>query len=269
MRKAAAFSLGFLCSVLSLTARADITDLYNLLRPTFPQAPRTVAESPPRRLLLNGFPLNMVSGKTPETPRQILDFYEARARQHSKGPVPTPVFRRDGEDFGLLVAAEGEGQEILDKMTARKQHYVHLAPLSMVFAQRTGELSTYLSISSEKPLPPNVLMPPNGQDAPGADLPGVPRPPGSLRSFSLIEPSAGYTAVSYVVETSPESAFRDAITTLQSADFVVDSAFGKAAYISGNLAMHLTRGRNDLVVSASSQPSQGQRSIILYVVRNL
>lgn len=249
--------------------RADVTDLFGLLRPAVPQAPRTVSESRPRPLLLNGFPLRLLSGRTPETPQQVLDYYEQHVRRTSKGPVPPPVFRRDGEDFGLLVATEGDGEELLRQMAARKLHYVHLGPLCMVFAQQTGELTTYLAITSGTPLPAEVLMPRSGHDAPGADLPGVPRPPGSLRSFSLSEPAAGYTAVSYVADQPAESAFTDTLSTLRDAGFALDRDFGSAAYRAGSLLMRVQRGRQDLLVSAQPHHGTAQRSLILYVVRSL
>ena len=74
-------------------ARADVSDLFGMLRPAVPQPPRTVSESRPRPLLLNGFPLRLLSGRTPETPGQVLDYYEQHVRHTSKGPVPPPVWR--------------------------------------------------------------------------------------------------------------------------------------------------------------------------------
>lgn len=250
-------------------ARADITDLFQLLRPNFPQAPRTLAESAPRHLLLNGFPLRMLSGRTPETPQQVLDFYEQRSRQRSRGAVPTPVFRREGQDFGILLAADGDGEELLRQMVARRLHYVHLAPLCMVFAQRAGELTTYLAISSDTPMPAQVLSPTSGQEAPGSDVPGVPRPAGSLRSFSLSEPAAGYVAVSYIVDQPPENAFASTVEELRAAGFTVDASFGTAARASGTLTLRLERGRQDLLISAVPHQSGAQRSLIMYVTRSL
>jgi hypothetical protein len=231
-------------------ADAAVLDLFDFLRLGHPQPPRTLANTPPRRLLLNGFPLQMLSGRTPESPRQVLDFYELRYRKRSQGALGAPVHRRDGDDFGLLVAADGNGEELLAQMRARKLHYVHLSPLCMVYAQKVGELTDYVAVFSDAPLPPNVLSPQNGQDAPGSDVPSVPRPAGALRSFSLSEPAVGYTAVSYIVEAPPHSAFSETVAQLRSVGWTGDSAFAQAANRSGNLMLRLERPGIDLIVSA-------------------
>lgn len=255
-------------AILSATpARAEIVDLLRMLQPNLP-VPRGLGHSSPRPLQLNGFPLQMVSGRAPETPRQILDSYQARYRDRHPGRLPSPAHREDGDDYGVLITVDGSGDDLLRRMAATRQHYLHLAPLCLVFAQQAGELTDYLAVWSDTPLPRSVLAPPPGQDAPGSDVPGVPRPVGSLRSFSLREPAAGYAIVSYVVDAPAPNALSSVINQLRSEGFAVDGTFGTAARATGQLLLRLERPGRDLLVSAHPHAASADRSLIVYLTRS-
>lgn len=247
-------------------ARAEIVDLLRLFQPNL-QVPRGLGHSSPRPLLLNGFPLQLVSGRVPETPRQILDSYQARYRDRHPGRLPAPAHREDGEDYGVLLTVDGSGDELLQKMAATRQHYLHLAPLCLVFAQQSGELTDYLAVWSDAPLPRGVLAPARGQDAPGSDVPGVPRPHGALRSFSLREPGAGYAIVSYVVDAPASNALSSVVSQLRSEGFAVDGSFGTAARAADQLVLRLERPGRDLLVSAHPHGGSPDRSLVVYVTR--
>lgn len=255
-----------LSTALPRPARAAITDLFGLLRPPARQAPGTLADQPPRRLLFNGFPLQVVSGRTPASVHQVLDFYQERCHRAPAAALPPPSHREEDDESGVLVAAAGDGRELLQQMRARQLHYVHLAPVCLAFAQRQGELTDYVAVFSDLPLPPQVLTPPSGRDAPGRDLPGVPRPDGALRSFSLIEPATGYTVVSYVLAASVDSALTAVLVPLHSAGFVEDSSFAAAASASGQSLKRLEQRGQEVIVSI--QPTSAQRCLIVYVVRS-
>ena len=65
--------------------------------------PQTLGKSPPRLVELNGFPLHLQIGRTAESPRQVVDFYERSCARSHHSAGPPPLLRRDGEDASLLV----------------------------------------------------------------------------------------------------------------------------------------------------------------------
>ncbi len=270
--RAQPFARRVLCGILILLtlaprpARPAITDLFGILRPPARQAPGTLADRPPRRLLLNGFPLQVVSGRTAASVHAVLDFYQERCHRAASAALPPPSHRQEDDDSGVLVAAAGDGAELLRQMLARRLHYVHLAPVCLALAQRLGDLTDYVAVFSELPIPPQVLTPPSGRDAPGSDLPGVPRPEGALRSFSLIEPATGYTVISYVSFAPADSAIAAVLSQLRGAGFAEDSPFSRAAQASGQLLKRLEQRGQEVLVSV--QPTSAGRSLIVYLVRS-
>ena len=122
--------------------------------------------------------------------------------------------------------------------------------------------------SADAPLPRSVLSPPRGQDAPGSDVPGVPRPHGSLRSFNLREPSAGYAIVSYVVDAPASNALSSVVSQLRGEGFAVDGSFGTAARAADQLILRLERPGRDLLVSAHPHGGAPDRSLLVYVTRS-
>lgn len=259
---------GLLGSISPRPAHADIRDLFHFLTPNKAQAPGTVAQAPARRLLLNGYPLDVTIGKTPESTHAVLDFYERRYKGHHEGNAPFPTFRKEEDDTGILVTANGTLQSLLGGAASREPQTATLPPLCWVFAQRMGDMTSYFAMFSDGPLPASVVSPQSNHDAPGGDVPGIPRPYGSTRSFNLVEPQAGYAMVSYLVDLPPESAFSRTVEQLRNAGFVGDSAFAQSAAQTGNLILYLSRKGQDLMVSANSYVGNPQRSLVLYVTRN-
>jgi hypothetical protein len=246
-------------------ARAEIRDLLSLLQGGLAEAPQSLGQSAPRQLLLNGFPLRVLVGRSLDSPRQVTDHF-ARSCSHSRGGG-APAHREDGTSYSLLLGVQGEADSLKRRMAATRQHYVHLAPLCMAYAHRSEDATDYLAVWTDAPLPESVLSPSPQSDAPGSDVPGVPRPSGSVRSFSLVEPAAGYRVAAYAVENPPAVALRETVNQLAQSGFSVDAAFSRSARDRGRLIVRLERTGRDLLVSAQPLRSSAQGSLILYLAR--
>jgi len=258
------FQLFLLCAPLcgAGPARAEIRDLLQLFqgaRNGMPEAPQTVGESAPRQLLFNGAPLRMLIGRSPQTPRDVVEFYQRRcgaglAREKSREPgSPGPqIMRQVGEGYAMMVDVAP---------------FFRAAPLCMAYARRTADATDYMTVYSDGPLPKGVLSPSEREDAPGIDAPGIPRPHGGVRSFSLSEPAAGYVIVAYAMDDAPEVALRQAINQLATVGFTPDGSFAQAASQERRLMMRLERPGQDLVVSAQERRAASHGSLILYLAR--
>lgn len=249
-------------------AHADIRNLLGWLQRGQPETPQTLGKSVPRLVELNGFPLHLQIGRTAESPRQVVDFYERSCARSHHSAGPPPLLRRDGEDASLLVGVDGDGEQVRQRMAAARQHFIHTAPLCMAYAHLAGDATDFMAVWSDAPLPPRVLSPPPQGDAPGYDIPGVPRPTGTRRSFNLVEPAVGYIIVAYVSEEQPAVAFREAVNQLVAEGFAIDGAMGRAAADAGRLLLTLDRTGQNLLISAEPRDSGAPGSLILYMGRS-
>lgn len=243
-------------------ARAEIRDLLQLFqdaRNGMPEAPQTVGESAPRQLLFNGVPLRMLIGRSPQAPRDVVEFYQRRCgsgRAREKGREP-------GSPGPQLMRQVGDGYAMMVDVAP----FFRAAPLCMAYARRTDDGTDYMTVYSDGPLPKGVLSPSEREDAPGIDAPSVPRPHGGVRSFSLSEPATGYVIVAYAMDDAPEVALRQTINQLATVGFAIDGSFAQAASQERRLLMRLDRPGQDLIVSAQERRAASHGSLILYLAR--
>lgn len=270
MRRARALWIVLLLLLLPAgPSRASITDLLRLMRPVS-AAPRTLSQSPPRKLLFNGFPITVMSGRTPESIDAVLDFYEQSFSREPHGKPTQPMQRQRGRDFGALVTVDAPLLETLQAMRATRQHYTLTAPLRMAYARRAADaVSTdYLAMWSESALPADVLAPPGEQDAPGQDAPDTPRPPAGVRSFNLHEPASGYLVVTYDVPLPPQPALESTLGVLRGAGYKPDPGFAAAAAQRGKLVVRLEQPGRDLIVSVRPRKDAPDACTVTYLLRN-
>lgn len=256
-----------LCS--AQPAHAEIRNLFQFLQNGLGEAPQTVSESAQRKLLLNGFPLHMRIGRSQDVPGNVAEHF-AQSCSRSAGSVssiPPPLHRQQGRDYALVIGAQGNAAELWQKMRDTKQHYIFLAPLCMAYAHRSDDATDYMAVWSDAPLPPQVLSPSPGHDAPGTDAVGVPRPMGSTRLFSLVEPAAGYVIVSYSVSVPSDVALRETVSQLGQSGFTIDGHFGSAARDHGKMMIRMERSGQDVLISTQPLLSKGDGSQVMYLVR--
>lgn len=261
---AVCFSVAVLCC--GREGRADIRDLLQLLRPV-QTTPHTLSQSAPRKLLLNGFPLKVMSGRTPESVDQVLDYYQRSFSREPAGKLPQPLQRQRGTDYGALLTVDAPLVDTMRAMHASRKHYALTAPLRMAYARRADSYTDYLAIWSDEPMAPGVLAPPIDGDAAGMDAPDTPRPPGGLRSFNVYEPAEGYLVVSYYVPSAPQQAIESTIGVLRGAGFAPDPGFANAARAKQRPMVRLERAGQDLIISVSPVKDQPEASTVTYLTR--
>lgn len=254
-------------------AHAAITDLIEQLRTSsMPTAPRTLGSGRQRNVVLNGFPLHVISERTTAPLREVIDYYQShflKSAQAQKQDTPAFALRQLDPDRSFVIGIDPGDKERLSAMASGRQPLLEGAPLRLVYAQRSANQTDYLVAWSDRPIPEGVLSSPAQRDAAGADLPEIPRPDG-IRIFSFTEPATGWSLATYQVATSPEVALHAAVSRLHAAGFTDDPDFAAvrelAAAEGSNMqpAAHLTMRGRDLLVSA--RPArQGRGSRLTYI----
>lgn len=277
LRRAALAALLFLSSASSLfaprAARASVFDsLPEILSShQMPRAPGDVGQEKPRQVLLNGYPLNVATGRTGLRVKEVLDYYQERYPGGVlRDMVGKPVaVRREDETAGNMmivdIAERARAQEVMDG----KRPLSSAGPLRLVYARRVGLATEYLLAWSERPLPLGVLQSEASVDAPGEDLKDIPRPPGSQRSMTFAEPKAGYRMAMYSATNSPEEALRLASQTLRQAGWTGDEAFERVANKKGRLVARFSREGRDVVVTARQSRDERRQTQVTYLAREL
>lgn len=273
MRKALLRGL-LLVPLLGAPARASVFDFLPdvLSSQPMPRAPGDGRKDQARAIVLNGFPLYLSTGRTDRSVKDVLDYYQARYPGGVlKDLMGKPVgVRREGNETGTLMVVEVPDRGLADELMAGKRTLVSAGPLRMVYARRSGASTDYLMAWSEKPMPQEVLQPVQSGDAPGKDLPGVPRPSGGARTFSFSEPKAGYQMAMYEVPADPENALRGAAARIGGDGWQEDRTFGEAARKRQKLVARFSKGSLDVVVTARPAKGGGPgQTQLIYLMRDL
>lgn len=256
----------------ALPARASVFDVLPeaLMSHTMPKAPGDGSKDAPRRVTLNGAPMYVSTGRSELRVKDLLDHYQQRypggvLRELTGKPVGV---RQESADAGNLMVVEVPDKARAMEVMDGKRTLVSAGPLRMVYARRSGLYTEYLMAWTDKPLPQDVLDPVQSGDAPGEDLPDVPRPRG-LRSFSFAEPKAGYRMAMYKLVSSPEQALRDAQMALGGAGWQEDEVFRSVSKKRGKLVARFTRGTKDLVVTSRATKGDDRVTQLSYLTRDL
>lgn len=252
-------------------ARASIFDLFSqaLQSRAMDKLPGDMTKDKPRSVLLNNFPLYVATGRTDRHVREVLDFYQARHQGGAlKDLAGKPIaVRRDGVDTGTLMTVDVPDKATAMQMMDGKRTLTSAGPLRMVYARRSGLYTDYMTIWSEKAMPRTILEPVQSGDAPGQDVPGVPRPAGP-RTLTFAEPNEGYMLVMYKVSEQPQEALRDLSLRIGASGWNEDRAFTKAAEKRKKLVVRFQKDQRDLVVTV--RPAKdGRGTQVAYLARDL
>lgn len=219
-------------------ARADITDLVDRLggmigamRTRVALVPGSIGSGSTHRMIMNGQLLVVLTGRTTSSIHQVLDHYQKEfpggaLNQLAGRPI---AMRREGAQTGQLLSVEVCSETAAKEITEGKRTLLSTGPLHMVYARRAGEYTDYLAVSSVRPVPDAAVEPSPAHDAPGADLPGVPRPSQAVRSLSLLDKTTGYSLVMYRLSDAPQAALVQSAEKLRGAGFTEDPNFASAA----------------------------------------
>lgn len=165
----------------------------------------------PRTLLLNGQRLGFASGHSSEhTVTQVLDFFEARCAEHSaffadvpellrNGSIGAPessmwsgTLREGGERAGYVACFDtGEVDGVRGllhrlELATDSGNLAELGGLRYAYASETDEGTHFIVFYTDEQLNVYQMFPATG-DAPGIDVPGLPRPAAARRMLSAYE----------------------------------------------------------------------------------
>lgn len=256
-------------------ASGSVFDLLPEVVQGMPRAPGDGSGGSRRTVTVNGFPMHLSTGQTERPVEAVLDYYEARYQGGAMKDVLGRPFslRRGGPDQGMLLSVEVPDQATARQVVNLERPFLSAGPLRMVQARRRGMQTDYLTVWSEKPLPDSFFQDgqdgQDGGDAPGADVPGVPRPQGR-RTLSFTEPKAGYTLVIYEVNDGVDGALQRAASSLSGAGFNQDVGFAGAARQKGKQSMRFSKGVRDVVITARPiREGRGVGTQLIYLTRDL
>jgi len=258
------------CLLIPNWVHASVTELAEKLRGLLGQVPKppgSTGQDKERRLLLNGQVFHVVTGHSERSVRETLEFYRTKLEDQAKAPtlgLRTLGFHQISEESGFLLLVDPLSQSALKAVAAQEELFTSAGPLRMVTAVRRAHGADYLVAWTDEPLRVESLSPSDDLDAPGRDVPGVPRPIGSVRGLSLFEPAAGYGLITYQLPGSPESSLRAARDALRSAGFQEDPDLRTATADRDNPLTQLLSGKQSVLVKARARRSSGSQVTYLW-----
>jgi len=191
----------------------------------------------PRLVQLNGLPLHFTSGSTLEPVARVLDYVHAKCREQNENlaeqldklikkgrkafdrkgfPLIDGVLRYENEKKGFVACLARNGESAApDDIVKRIRRFIETGDLSQigelryVMAERHRETTSFIAFWTEGSANLLALFS-QDRDAPGHDLPGIPRPRDSRRVLSAWE--SGQT-LAMAVYVTPHSVLSNLIAT--------------------------------------------------------
>lgn len=220
--------LGAALVVAVQTARARLDETFLSMGESMLRYDRAIRQDRPRTIHLNGHELKMAVGSTRDDVHTVLDSYEAACKKrdgrfvehvermqarHRAGRLKDVdpslldgTLRAEGGNQGYVACLDmGEGRIRRDELIARIHRFERtfdvsdVGHLRYVFVERPeGQPTRFVAAWTDGPLPVSEMFPAHG-DAPGRDVPGIPRPPTGRRLLSAWEQGQlPYSATQYV-----------------------------------------------------------------------
>jgi hypothetical protein len=223
-------------------ARAQVNEgMRRLARQLMPYAEQGAVETP-RRVVINGETVYLATGLTRDSVTAVLDYYEAQCArrggrttetlndgqraqlagaafnqlwtQAPMGGARIESMREGDEREGYVICVDTGGQRVgFDELTRRLQEVLRTGDLSRwgdlryAYVTRRPTGTRILTVATEGRF--NLLgMFPSEGDAPGQDVPGLPRYPGMRRVVSAHEEGQPNGLGMYTV-AAPMAAVRD------------------------------------------------------------
>lgn len=175
----------------------------------------------PRDLVLNGQVIRLSSGMADRSPREVLDFFEARCaevdgdlgeelaalrRDHPEafraGAGTGPVLREDDGRQGYVACMELDPSMTTAELVERLARFgesgdvADIGEMRFVFVEGSGERTHFVAMWTNGSFDLNRMFPEEG-DAPGQDAEGIARPPRSRRVLSSWERGEPYSISVY------------------------------------------------------------------------
>lgn len=236
----------------------------------------------PRAVRINGVKMFVAAGHTDQPPSFVKKWYTDRYAAKGDGlddltqklrkagalPPEAPGLNQMafGNDHKGGVAALDFGEPLTMAMLKdRMKQFVgagelgKIARLRYVYYEKTGSGGTrFLTVWTDDSFKLSQVMPKEHKDAEGADLPGVPRYPGSLRVLSAEERGMPQRMVVYEGTGSPDNAAMFYRARMHSLGWQEDETFGKLAERQGKRALKFeSRDGHEVVLDLSPAGDEG------------
>jgi hypothetical protein len=224
------------------------------------------AQGEVRSFALNGARFRVLSGRSADPPAALLDAFGSRCvragggfadQLRSAGAIhggssdlarglPLDGVLRSGDGQRGYVACFDLGGVDVPPATlfTRVRRFIASGDLAAIgdlrfaWVERAADTTHYVGVWTDGPLPLRAMFPTRG-DAPGSDVPGLPRPDAARRVLSVSEAERAPLLVAYALASSPDVAARTYAAVLRAAGFELRSA---PAAGSGSPAWLLRRG---------------------------
>jgi hypothetical protein len=236
----------------------------------------------PRQVRINGVRMFVAAGHTDHPPSFVRKWYADRyaakgdaldewtQRLRSQGALPpdAPGLNQMafGNDHKGGVAALDFGQPMsMAMLKDRMRQFVgkgelgSIARLRYVYYEKTGAGGTrFLTVWTDDSFKLSGVMPKEHKDAEGADLPNVPRFPGSIRVLSAEERGMPQRMAVYDGPGSPDTAVMFYRARMHSLGWLEDETFSKLAERQGKRSLKFgSRDGHEVVLDLSQATEQG------------
>ena len=216
----ASIVLGVAFSCLS-SAQARLAESMQDFSALFSQLTKATSRSKESRLDVNGLELHRITASTRLSVKDTLDRLEGLCRDRgglegierllknsgaaSSSAWPSiihGVYRNQGANQGTIACIDTGGPLGVTDLTRRLQEFARtknlaaLGKLRYALARRNGPRTSVLVFWTDGDARLLEMFPKSG-DAPGTDLPGVPRPEQSVRLLSAAERGSPYSITAY------------------------------------------------------------------------
>ena len=236
----------------------------------------------PREVHMNGVRMWVAAGHTDHSPAEVRSWYAERyagkgsitdviTEELKRGKVLPPTVNGlsqasfgDDNIGGMAALDVGKGlsikmlQPLVMKLAAGKIGEV--GHLRYMYFERTGNGGTrYLTVWTDDQFDLTKFLPSGSDDAPGSDIEGVPRFPGTVRVLSADERGRAAQMVVYNGQGTPETAemFYDA--RMQTLGWKSDPGFTRTALEQGMHSMRFMNAKgHEVVVDLAADEKHGQ-----------
>jgi hypothetical protein len=247
----------------------------------------------PRQVRINGVKLLFAAGHTDQPPQFVRKWYVDRyaAKDDGLDQVAKDMKRRGmlppdmqalnqlsfGDDNrGGMAALDFGGEKLsMEALKRRIEKFVKsgelgdLGKFRYVYYEKNGHGGTrFLTVWTDEHFQLDRLMPTERRDAEGADLPDVPRYPGTIRVLSAEEHGMPQRVVVYDGPGSPEAAELFYRARMASSGWHGDETFARLAKKQGKTSLRFENAKgHEVVVDLSSGENQQGLTVVAVQTR--
>jgi hypothetical protein len=273
-------------------ARASVMDrLLGLGQRMAPYLEDGRATEAPRLVRINGVRMHVAAGATSHSPAMVKGWYQERYAARGDGmakvtedlrargaiPPEAPALNQlafGDERQGGLAALDFGDKLSLEMLKERLSRFVgtgdlgSIARLRYVYWEKRGEGGTrFLTVWTDEKFKISDLVPGERRDAPGSDLEGVPRFPGTVRVLSAAEQGMPQQMAVYDGAGSPATAELFYRARMKQAGWSEDTTFTAIAQKHGRRASRWTNAKGREVVLDLTESRDNETGVTIVALQ--